>query len=48
MVIQRITLFKVVDEANIQPKLDAYKILAETNEKVIYTDPSLPSKRHIR
>lgn len=35
MVIQRVTLFKVVDEANVQPMLDAYKTLAETNEKVM-------------
>lgn len=34
MVIQRVTLFKVVDEANVQPMLDAYKTLSETNEKV--------------
>lgn len=40
MVIQRITLFKVVDEANIQPMLDAYKTVAETNQKVVRTDSS--------
>ena len=34
MPVQRITLFKVLDEANVQPILDAYQTVAETNQKV--------------
>ncbi|GAB7363805.1 hypothetical protein MBLNU230_g4372t1 [Neophaeotheca triangularis] len=33
MPIQRITCFKVPDKANIQPILDAYKVVASSNEK---------------
>ena len=34
MPIQRVTLFRIPDDANVQPMLDAYKMLADSNLKV--------------
>lgn len=36
MVVQRITMFKVNEEADIQKMIDQYKVVAETNNKVCF------------
>ena len=45
MVVQRITMFRMNDEADIQKMIDQYKIVAETNKKVgsCYTSPLIMS-----
>ena len=34
MPVQRITMFKIKDDANVQKMIDQYKIVADTNQKV--------------